>query len=276
MHAHLIQLDIKWEDRTANLARVTNLLDRASIAPGDLVLLPEMFDSGFSLNIEKTHDAGASGTGGETQAFLAEQARQRRCFVHGGFTALGPDARGLNRAVTFNPEGAAVATYDKMHPFTYGREGERFSRGGEVVTWPLPNSTNGGTGVPPVLPILVCPVICYDLRFPELFRAGLARGASVFTVIANWPAGRREHWRALLIARAIENQAIVLGVNRCGKDPFLNYLGGSIAIDAQGHVLAEADQSEQVLSFKLDFDRLARWRNEFPAWRDQHPDLFKR
>lgn len=259
MHAHLVQLDIRWEDRAANFAAVERLLDAANVAVGDLVVMPEMFDSGFSLNIEATSDSA-----GLTRGFLAAQARRRGCFVHAGFTVLGPasaEKRGLNRAATFGPDGAEVASYDKMHPFSYGREGERFSRGGGVVTWALPDGQ------------LVCPVICYDLRFPELFRAGLAMGASVFTVVANWPAGRREHWRALLIARAIENQAIVLGVNRCGKDPQLNYLGGSIAVDAQGHVLGEADERERVLSVELDFDRLSRWRNEFPAWRDQHPGL---
>ncbi len=264
MRAHLVQLDIRWEDRRANFDRVEDLLNHAATSPGDLILLPEMFDSGFSLNLETTCDDRGPAAGC-TRAFLADQAARRRCYLHAGFTAAGPDQRGRNRAVTFSPDARTVAVYDKMHPFTYGREGERFSRGTEVVTWDLPVA---GTTHP------VCPVICYDLRFPELFRAGLARGAEVFTVIANWPAGRREHWRALAIARAIENQAIVLAVNRCGKDPFLNYLGGSLAVDAQGHVLAEADDREQVLSVEIDTERLRRWRAEFPAWRDQHPDLF--
>lgn len=273
MHAHLVQLDIDWENREANFAAVTSLLDETTIAPGDLVLLPEMFDSGFSLNIETTAD-----TAGLTQTFLATQAKHRRCFIHAGLTVLAPANSAkpaLNRAITFDPTGHPISTYDKLHPFTYGREGERFSRGTRISTWQLPSDPPPNTtSVPPVSPPLICPVICYDLRFPELFRAGLAQGASIFTVVANWPAGRREHWRALLIARAIENQAIVLGVNRCGKDPHLNYLGGSLAVDAQGHVLAEADEKQQVLSVPLDLERLTRWRNEFPAWRDQHPALW--
>ncbi|MBN8645637.1 MAG: carbon-nitrogen family hydrolase [Planctomycetes bacterium] len=260
MRAHLVQTDIVWEDRAANHDKVRALLGRAGVAPGDLVLLPEMFDSGFSLNVETTAEGR-----GETAAFLSALAAEHRCFVHAGTTSLGPDGRGRNRALTFGPDGAAMGAYDKMHPFTYGREGERFSRGDAVTTWALPRG-DGTTAT-------VCPVICYDLRFPELFRAGLSRGASVFTVVANWPAGRREHWRALLIARAIENQAVVLGVNRCGKDPFLSYLGGSIAVDAQGHVLAEADAREQVLSVELAWERLDMWRKEFPAWRDRHPGL---
>lgn len=263
MQAHLVQLDIHWENREANFARVRALLDGATVSRGDLIVLPEMFDSGFSLNIDRTAD-----THGQTATFLAALAAERACFVHAGTTAIGPDARGRNRAVTYDPSGTPVSTYDKMHPFTYGREGERFTRGEAPTTWDLPRAA-------PASSTKVCSVVCYDLRFPELFRAGLAMGAGVFTVVANWPAGRREHWRALLIARAIENQAIVLGVNRCGKDPHLNYLGGSIAIDAQGHVLAEAAEAERLLSVELDFDRLDRWRAEFPAWRDQHPSLWR-
>jgi predicted amidohydrolase len=266
MHAHLIQLDIQWEDRHANFERVRRLLDAVRTNPADLILLPEMFDSGFSLNVEKTAD-----TAGETAAFLASLAKERRCFVHAGTTATASTAdqskQGRNRALTFSPAGDLISTYDKLHPFTYGREGERFARGNRIETWQLPRPHSHS-------PAVVCPVVCYDLRFPELFRAGLARGTSVFTVVANWPAGRREHWRALLIARAIENQAIVLGVNRCGKDPHLSYLGGSIAVDAQGHVIADAGENEGVLSVELDFDRLDRWRAEFPAWKDQHPCLW--
>lgn len=258
MRAHLVQLDIAWEDRAANFRRVTDLISTAGISDGDLIVLPEMFDSGFSLNTEITAD-----TRGETAAFLSNLAKDSRATVHAGTTAIGPDGRGRNRARTFGPRGEAISDYDKMHPFTYGREGERFSRGDRVHVWELPSTGN-----------LVCSTVCYDLRFPELFRTGLTLGASIFTVVANWPAGRREHWRALCIARAIENQAVVLGVNRCGRDPHLTYLGGSLAVDAQGHVLAEGDEREQVLSFELDLPRIARWRQEFPAWRDQHPSLW--
>lgn len=262
MRAHLVQTDIAWEDRAANFERVQGLVADAAVSAGDLVLLPEMFDSGFSLNIELTAD-----TSGTTAAFLSELATRYACFVHAGTTSIGPDARGRNRAITFGPGGLPIGVYDKMHPFTYGREGERFARGDAPATWSIPRQ-DGREAV-------VCPAVCYDLRFPELFRAGLRLGAELFTVIANWPAGRREHWQALLIARAIENQAIVLGVNRCGRDPFLSYLGGSIAVDAQGHVLAEAEAGEQVLSVSLDWARLDRWRQEFPAWRDQHPALWR-
>jgi predicted amidohydrolase len=114
----------------------------------------------------------------------------------------------------------------------------------------------------------VCPAICYDLRFPELFRLGLLKGAEVYALGANWPDARQAHWRALLIARAIENQAFVLGVNRTGRDPHLNYAGGSIAVGPQGEVLGELAAEEAVLSVEIAPREVHAWREKFPAWKD--------
>lgn len=275
--AHLVQLDIAWEDKASNHRAVREMLLHGRsgaggeapsppprIMPGDLIVLPEMFDTGFSLDIERTNDGD-----GMTESFVAALAGELRCFVVGGATALGADGRGRNRCLVAGPRGEIVARYDKVHPFTYGREGERFSGGREVVTWEWAWTTEDASPEVAGERMRVCPTICYDLRFPELFRGGLDRGAEMFTVIASWPAARASHWRALLIARAIENQAIVLGVNRCGSDPHLRYAGGSMAVDAQGHVLAEADERAQVLSVAVDAGRMRAWRAEFPAWRDR-------
>jgi omega-amidase len=108
----------------------------------------------------------------------------------------------------FGAGGKLLAEYAKVHPFTFGREPEAFEGGDGVVTYAW-----GG--------LTVCPAVCYDLRFPELFRHGLMRGAEVFCLGANWPDARQAHWRALAMARAIENQAFVLAVNRVGRDPHL-------------------------------------------------------
>ena len=115
----------------------------------------------------------------------------------------------------------------------------------------------------------VCPAICYDLRFPELFRVGLDHGAAMFTVIANWPEARRDHWRALLVARAIENQAIVAGVNRTGRDPHLGYAGDSLVVGPRGEILLDGGSAEGVWSCVLDGGLVDGWRREFPAWRDR-------
>lgn len=116
--------------------------------------------------------------------------------------------------------------------------------------------------------LMVCPAICYDLRFPELFRAGLALGAQAYALGANWPAERAHHWRALIIARAIENQAFVFAVNRVGCDPALEYAGGSLIVSPMGDVLAEGDDTVRVISAEISPGEVHAWREKFPAWRD--------
>ncbi|MDX2117017.1 MAG: nitrilase-related carbon-nitrogen hydrolase [Planctomycetota bacterium] len=263
MRVHLVQLDCVWEDRDANRRRVAAMLDDAEVGRGDLVVLPEMFDTGFSFRLERTAD-----TDGTTLAFLQTQASQRGVWLVGSRSVLdAADAapRGRNRCSVIGPDGTLVCEYDKVHPFSLGtpgvsRESDLFVSGMRVAT------TRLGAGDDT---LVLCPTICYDLRFPELYREGLRQGAELFTVIANWPDVRAFHFRTLCIARAIENQAFVLAVNRCGKDPSLSYHGGSMIISPLGEVLAEADGREQVLSGTMDVATLRAWRDRFPAWRDR-------
>jgi predicted amidohydrolase len=119
----------------------------------------------------------------------------------------------------------------------------------------------------------VAPFICYDLRFPELFRAALDHGADLMVVIANWPIARVDHWTTLLKARAIENQCYVLGVNRCGHDPSFIYPGKSAVFDPQGRCLAEAGAAAEIISATLDANLVRDWRRAFPALRDRRNDL---
>ena len=256
MRAHLVQLDIAWEDPAKNFARVRTLLESAPVSAGDLVVLPEMFGVGFSLNIERTAQTSA-----ETATFLAELARDLGAIVQGGLPRRrAGDTHGTNHMTAYSPRGELLCDYAKIHPFSYGREGEAFTGGEEIALydWPSP----GGE------PLRVCPAVCYDLRFPELFRLGLLRGAEVFALGANWPDARQAHWRTLLLARAIENQAFVLGVNRTGDDPHLRYAGGSIAVGPRGEVLGELGDEEAVLSVEIEPALVRAWRAEFPAHRD--------
>jgi predicted amidohydrolase len=252
MRAHLVQLDIRWEDKTANYAGVMRLLERTSPAPGDLVVLPEMFDTGFSFQLDRTAD-----TDGRTLAFLSKLALDMRVTIHGSRTLIGPDGRGRNCATIVGQHGKLLAEFHKVHPFTLGKEVEHFSGGREVITYPwLVGDEPGAT---------VCPAVCYDLRFPELFRIGLLKGAEVFAI---GPASREFHRHTLSVARAIENQAFVLSVNRCGKDPQLEYGGGTLAVSPRGEILGQLGAEEDVLSVEIDMDDLNRWRRMFPAWRD--------
>jgi omega-amidase len=254
MHAHLIQLNISWENPSANFAGVEALLADAPINPGDLILLPELFDTGFSLNTAVTNDAD-----GHTEAFLTNLAKRLSVTVQGGRTVLpAGKTHALNIMSVIDPAGLTVCTYAKIHPFSFGREPEAFAGGDEIVTYSWNEKT----------PIRCAPAICYDLRFPELFRFAVKQGAELIALGANWPSARQHHWRTMLIARAIENQAFVLGVNRTGSDPHLHYAGGSIIISPKGDILAEADNQECVLTGPIDPALVHAWRKEFPALQD--------
>ena len=260
MRAHLIQYDIVWEDKAANHEKVRTLVGGAGVEPGGLIVLPEMFDTGFSMCTERTASDPESSLdflralalehGGAVVASIAIRREQ------GG----ADDGVCLNRAFVVGSDGVVIGHTDKVHPFSFGRESERFVGGDEVRVFRVGEQVDA---------IALCPIVCYDLRFPECFRAGVDRGAEVFAVIANWPAARAAHWRALCIARAIENQAYVLGLNRCGSDPKLDYPGSSLVVGPMGEIVAEAEEREAVLSVELATDALHSWRERFPALEDR-------
>ena len=251
-----VQLDIAWEDREANHRRVEKLLLDSPPAPGSLVVLPEMFSSGFSMNVERIAETDAR----PTERLICELAQRHNIWLVGGLATLGPDGRGRNEALAAGPDGQVVARYQKIHPFAPGKEAQHYTGGDEIVTF------NAGE-------FTVAPFICYDLRFPEIFRAGMQRGANVLLVMANWPAARVEHWLTLLRARAIENQAYVIGVNRCGIDPYLPYPGRSMVIDFRGNILCDAGVREGVISASADLASLRAYREELPFLADTKVDL---
>ena len=262
--AHLVQPAIAWEGKAANHEHVRRLLDPLidadKIAEGDLIQLPEMFDTGFSFNVEATNDKT-----GETLQFLLDLADDTKAIVAGGRTIAPCHQCAAKNVMTIvGPGQKMIAEYTKSYLFSPGGENKRFEPGNEVVTWQWPAAN-----------LKVQTAICYDLRFPELFRAGLAQGAQLIALGACWPNVRQHHWRSLLIARAIENQAIVLGVNRSGDDPVkingdkgLHYAGGTIAIGPKGEVLGELGEEAAVLSVPVDTTSVTQWREQFGAWRD--------
>ncbi len=245
-------MSLAWEDRHKNLETTDRWVEQARPDPGDLIVLPELFDSGFSLHTEKTNDRE-----GETLAYLRSLSARTGCVVQGGRTVREGEGLALNCAPVFSGRGesAPLVEYTKVHPFSFGREPEAFRGGTEVMTYSWGSLT-------------VCPAICYDLRFPELFRRGLLAGAEAFALGANWPSPRAAHWRALAIARAIENQAFVFAVNRAGSDPHLDYSGGSLVVGPKGEILGELGDEEGVLSVEIDPDAVRAWRATFPAWKD--------
>lgn len=256
MYVAACQFDAAWEDKRANFAKARALLAAAGLPRGAFVALPEMFATGFSMNV-----AGiAEREGGETEAFLSGLAREFGIHLVGGVVREGRAGRGRNEAVLFGPDGTLRARYAKMHPFSLGGEDRHYEAGEDVALF----EAGGLRGAL---------FICYDLRFPEVFRRAVRRGADFLVVIASWPDVRQGHWRALLEARAIENQAFVLGVNRTGRDPKHAYAGGSRLLDPQGRALCEAGSGEGVFGAEIDPSAAAAWRKEFPALRDLRPGL---
>jgi len=258
MKIYCCQFNIEWENKTANFAKVRALLAAEKPEPGALVLLPEMFATGFSMNI-----AGiAEKQGGPSEKFLAETARDLGVFLMGGIVTAGEQERGRNEAVIFSPRGDLVGRYCKAQPFTLGGESDHYEAGGEVVIVPWQGFS-------------LAPFICYDLRFPELFRSAVRRGANLITVIANWPVARIQHWVTLLQARAIENQAYVAGVNRCGTDPKLTYTGRSLIVNPGGEIMVEAGAEESVIKADIDLKKVLSFRADLPFLNDIRSDYDK-
>jgi omega-amidase len=251
-----LQIDLLWEAKAANHAKVRALLEADPPAQGSLVLLPEMFATGFSMNAAVTNDAATC----ETQDFLRQCAVDFGIFLLAGVVGKGTQGRPANQCLIFAPNGAELARYDKLHPFSLAGEPDHYAAGERVVLFPWGD-------------FLVAPFICYDLRFPEIFRAAAAAGANLLTVIASWPEARTEHWIALLRARAIENQAYVVGINRCGRDPFFGYQGRSLIIDPLGTILADAGEGEGRISALPVRSHLDEVRRRLPFLRDRRGEL---
>jgi omega-amidase len=250
MYITCCQLDIAWEDRPANYDKVRRLLDRARPPAGSLVLLPEMFATGFSMNL-----AASAQDPGQTIDVLRKLAREFGVDIMAGLATRAGDGRGQNIAVLVDAQGRQAGRYQKIHPFTSGGEHERYQPGSDLVIWPREQW-------------IICPFICYDLRFPEWFRHGVRQGANLFAIIANWPAAREHHWVSLLVARAIENQAYVAAVNRCGADPSVSYSGRSLIIDPRGQIIVDAGGREGTVGAWLDLPALWHYRKRFPALAD--------
>ncbi|HEY7091154.1 MAG TPA: carbon-nitrogen family hydrolase [Tepidisphaeraceae bacterium] len=255
MKVYGCQFDIAWEDKAANYQRVRGLLEKARPEKGSLVFLPEMFPTGFSMNAATIAEDPPTGS---TPRFLGEYTRELGIYIVGGFAAMGPDRKARNELAVFGPDGECIARYAKLYPFAPGGESQHYVAGEAICRF----SWSGAT---------VSPFICYDLRFPEVFRIAAHGGAEILGVIANWPSAREEHWVTLLRARAIENQAFVIGVNRCGNDPKLTYPGRSMIVDPRGTTIADAGKGEGVISAEIDLAGLREYRAQFPVLADLRP-----
>ena len=245
----LVQSTLVWHDADANRAIFEGLLAPLT-GKADLVVLPEMFTTGFTMEPEAVAEPPA----GDTQLWMLSEAKRLDAAVTGSHACRDGDHH-YNRLLWTTPDGA-VRHYDKRHLFRMAGEHQRYSPGAELVVahW---------RGVRFALQV------CYDLRFPVWSRRRTAYDYDVLIYVANWPAVRREAWRALLIARAIENQCYVVGVNRIGQDgKGLDYSGDSLVVDPRGQLLADPREASGVAIARLDIAALNEFRDRFPAHLD--------
>ena len=255
MRVAAIQHDIVWCDREANFAHLAPMIAGAAATGARLILLSETFSTGFATDRD---DLGEP-EGGPSSQFLAEQARQHGVWIGGSCPEIAAgspadDQRPHNTLVLAAPDGTQHR-YRKIHPFTYGGETKHFRAGDQFVTVDVEG-------------LRVTLFVCYDLRFADEFWR-LANDTDLYLVPANWPEARRLPWTALLQARAIENQAYVIGCNRVGNGNGLPYSGDSRIIDPLGEVLAAAAQTESILLADISAERVAEVRDRFRFLQDR-------
>jgi predicted amidohydrolase len=243
------QYDTAWEDRDANLATVARMLDEMP-SDTDMVILPELFAVGFTMNI----DGVVEDAEGPTHEFLAREAGTRGIRIVGS-AVHDQNGLGRNMALVYNSEGEHVCSYAKIHPFSYAGENEYYAEGTEITIF----ESKG---------MAFCPFVCYDLRFPEIFRKAVRRGVDAFILPANWPTARLDHWKTLIRARAIENQAYMIAVNRTGEGNGVAYPGHSMVIDPWGDVVAELGDEEGILSAEISRERVEHIRSTYPFLKD--------
>lgn len=248
LHIAIIQTDLVWEDARANRGRFEQLF---SLLPAEteLVVLPEMFSTGFSMNVARQ----AESMDGETIYWLKKQASHTGKVIAGSLM-IGENGAFFNRFVFVRPD-CTVAFYDKRHLFSMGQEQVHFTPGLHRKIFCIKS-------------FRILPQICYDLRFPVFSRN--RNDYDLLINCANWPASRREVWKTLLKARAIENQAYVAGVNRTGTDGNgICYSGDSLIIDPKGKEMAAAKPGSEVfLTARLSKSSLDQFRKKFPVLPD--------
>ncbi|MFV2073567.1 MAG: nitrilase-related carbon-nitrogen hydrolase [Thermoanaerobaculales bacterium] len=251
-----LQLDIAWEEPVENLRRAARLAAQAAAEGARLLVLPEMFATGFSMRAEAMAEHAPA-----VRAFLSETAVRHDVWIVGGFAEPG-ERRPANACSLVAPDGSERLHYRKIHPFTLAHEPEHYEAG-EV----LRSAEAEG--------VRVTPVICYDLRFPELFRAA-AVATDLFVVIANWPERRSHAWRTLLAARAIDSQAWVMGVNRVGEAEGHAHRGDSSLLDPWGEAVATLADEPGVVTGEVDAAVVSDARERFSFLDDRRPEVYRR
>jgi omega-amidase len=245
-----IQTNLYWEDPDKNLAYLTQKLQDLN-EPTDIIVLPEMFTTGFTMNVE----ANAEPHGGKGLQWMLQKAKEKNCVITGSISVK-DGGQFYNRLYWVMPDGN-YQQYDKRHLFQMGNEHKHYTAGTEKLII----AYNGWR---------ICPLICYDLRFPVWSRNTKQSTYDLLLYVANWPEVRSYPWKQLLIARAIENQAYVVGVNRIGNDANnINHSGDSVVINPRGEIMSKPNASQEIMeTVNLSGTYLQEFRKTFPVLMD--------
>ena len=254
----LMQTQIVWEDKERNYGIAGERIREAADRGAEAVFFPEMSFTGFSMNVDRTKESD-----GRTIRRMKALAQQYHVSIGFGWVkdCLGICGKCENHYTVVDGAGNVLSDHVKLHPFSHSGEDLRF-QGGSALTYFMLN------GIP------CSSFICYDLRFPEIFQA-VSKRVHVIIVPANWPAERSAHWKALLRARAIENQVYILAVNCVGEIGGVHYTGDSCIIDPDGRINAELSGTEGMIGLELT-DDVERFREAFPVKQDRREGLYAR
>ncbi|MEA4913520.1 MAG: carbon-nitrogen family hydrolase [Christensenella sp.] len=254
-----VQMDVCAAEAEQNFARAELLIRQSAECQPDVILLPELWNTGFAPN--QIDASLADEDGARTKVLCGSLAKGYGVNIVAGSVLARKSGALNNTAYVFDRAGSCVAEYDKTHLFSPSGEGEAYQAGDQIVTFPLDGVTYGI-------------MICYDLRFPELARALALSGARVVFIPAEWPRQRTEQLRTLLSARAIENQMFAALCNGCGEAYGTEFGGSSAIVDPLGNVLAQAGAGETIIFAEIDFAEQDKIRKDLPVLLDRRPTLY--
>jgi predicted amidohydrolase len=254
----LAQMDIATGQVEKNLATARSMIARAAERGSDLVVLPELWSTGYDLEHAADH---ATTLDEGIFAEIAALAAKHRTYIAGSCLSIIKPGRYGNTLVCTAPTGKRLGEYAKAHLYGLMNEDQYLTPGNKTTIIDFPW---GAAGL----------AICYDLRFPELFRSYALKGATMVIVPAEWPRPRIAHWQTLLRARAIENQMFVVACNRVGQNQSDHFPGHSAIIDPWGEVVVEGGGGQELLTAEIDLEEVNRFRDKIPVFKDRRPDLY--
>ena len=260
MRVSAIQMDMKFADPAYNFKHAEELIREAAASKPDVIVLPETWNTGFfpKENLKELSDKD----GAAVKDMCSALARELNVNIVAGSVSNVKNDKVYNTAYVFDRQGACLAAYDKTHLFTPMGEHEHYAAGDHLTTFSLDGHKCGL-------------LICYDLRFPELFRTLALQGVELLLLPAQWPAARRYHWETLTAARAIENQFFLAACNSCGTAGETVFGGASRILGPRGELLAAAGAGEEIVTAALDFSVLAEVRNSINVFHDRRPELYR-